>query len=237
MMMCCSITAGTQGLLTFIAVKEGFKAIHQEKKSYSIEVEADSTITPEVKYIKLEQTEKDGYGIKEILYHNASCFTYNLSFPLNSRQGIIYNSKLKRFYESCGQYQKSLIQMYSLEEKKVYSRAHLPASVFGTFSNEFSYVGEGIAIVDDRLTVLTWKEKTCFVYRIEDKKFSFVERKPFHSSTGEGWGATTGLLPNSDTKVIFLSDGTCNILAVDPITLQEIARKCIIGNVVHRTGG
>ena len=79
-MMCCSITAGTQGFLSFllswyIAVKEGFKAIHQEKKSYSIEVEADSTITPEVKYIKLEQTEKDGYGIKEILYHNASCFT------------------------------------------------------------------------------------------------------------------------------------------------------------------
>ena len=218
-------------------MREGFQTIHQEKKPYSIQVEVDSTITPEVKYIKLEQTEKDGYGIKEILYHNASCFTYYLIFLLNGRQGLIYNSKLKRFYESCGQYQQSLIQMYSLEEKKVYSRVHLPASVFGTFFNEFSYVGEGIVLVDDRLTVLTWKEKTSFIYRIEDKKFSFVERKPFHSSNGEGWGATAGLLPNSDTKVIFLSDGTCNILAVDPITLQEIARKCIIDKSTPSSSG
>jgi len=118
--------------------------------------------------------------------------------------------------------------MYSLEEKKVYSRVHLPNTVFGMFNQQFSYVGEGIAIVDDQLTVLTWKEKTSFIYRVEDKKFSFVERKPFHSSNGEGWGATTGLLPNSDTTVIFVSDGTCNILAVDPTTLQEVSRKCIV---------
>ena len=95
-------------------------------------------------------------------------------------------------------------------------------------TKELSYIGEGIAIVNDQLTVLTWREKTSFVYRIEDKKFSFIERKPFHSSNGEGWGATTGALQNSDDNVIFLSDGTCNILAVNPITLQEIARKCIV---------
>ena len=82
-------------------------------------------------YHLFSETRNAGYGIKEVLYHNSSCFTLGSMGLLTSRQGLVYDAEQERFIESCGQYGESLIQMYSLKQRKVFSRVHLPKEVFG----------------------------------------------------------------------------------------------------------
>ena len=50
---------------------------------------------------------------------------------MKRRQGLVYDAEEDRFVESCGQYGESFIQMYSLKQRKVFSRVHLPGDVFG----------------------------------------------------------------------------------------------------------
>lgn len=87
--------------------------------------------SPSPSYLLFSETRNAGYGIKEVLYHNSSCFTFGSMEWFLSRQGLVYDAKKERFIESCGQYGESLIQMYSLKQKKVFSRVHLPREVFG----------------------------------------------------------------------------------------------------------
>ena len=92
--------------------------------------------SPSPSYLLFSETRNAGYGIKEVLYHNSSCFTFGSMKWFLSRQGLVYDAEKERFIESCGQYGESLIQMYSLKQKKVFSRVHLPREVFGfTFIN------------------------------------------------------------------------------------------------------
>lgn len=37
-----------------------------------------------------------------------------------------------------------------------------------------------------------------------------------------------GYLPNSETPVFYVSDGSCNVMAFNPSTLEEMERKCIV---------
>ena len=39
------------------------------------DIQADGQVSSAWSYIHLKQTQENGYGIKEILYHNSSCFT------------------------------------------------------------------------------------------------------------------------------------------------------------------
>ena len=47
------------------------------------------------------------------------------------------------------------------------------------------YFAEGIAAVDDKLSMLTWRERACLVY---DKAFKQVDEFRYR---GEGWGSRT----------------------------------------------
>ena len=48
--------------------------IHVDQAN-TAEIHANGQVSQDRSFIHLKQTEGDGYGIKEILYHNSSCFT------------------------------------------------------------------------------------------------------------------------------------------------------------------
>ncbi|MBQ9800042.1 MAG: glutaminyl-peptide cyclotransferase, partial [Thermoguttaceae bacterium] len=74
------------------------------------------------------------------------------------------------------------------------------------------YFAEGIAVVDDRIFALTWRERACLVF---DKK-TFEKIDEFRYS-GEGWG----LAFDATTKTLAMSDGTSKIRVLDPKTFRQ----------------
>lgn len=49
----------------------------------------------------------------------------------HSSQGLLYDASSEVFIESCGEYNRSMIQIYSLEKHKVYSKQRIPGEFFG----------------------------------------------------------------------------------------------------------
>lgn len=74
-----------------------------------------------------------------------------------------------------------------------------------------SKFGEGIAILNDQIYQLTWKNQQCFVYDVQ----TFQLKKEL-SYSGEGWGLC------SDGKQLIMSDGTERLTFRDPNTFQTI---------------
>jgi glutaminyl-peptide cyclotransferase len=71
------------------------------------------------------------------------------------------------------------------------------------------FFAEGLALVDDSLFQLTWRENVCFVY---DKKT--LQLKGRFQYPGEGWGLTY------DGTDLILSDGTNILRFYDPKTFR-----------------
>lgn len=94
-------------------------------------------------------------------------------------------------------------------------------------------LGEGIALFDDQLVAFTWRERIQFLYSVEGNRMVLQRRLPLSTSTGEGWGATAGVLDGK--QVVFVSDGSCFIQVWDatsvkethPPSFREVRRKCI----------
>ncbi len=57
-------------------------------------------------------------------------------------------------YESTGLYKESTVQIIHPDSGQVIKKVYLPDTFFG----------EGLAVHDDKVYVLTWKEKTLFIY-------------------------------------------------------------------------
>lgn len=73
------------------------------------------------------------------------------------------------------------------------------------------YFGEGITILNNKIYQLTWREKTGFVYDLNDFKLL----KQFTYS-GEGWGLT------NDATNLILSDGTHIIRFINPENFETV---------------
>ena len=121
--------------------------------------------------------------------HNPSSYTQGLEF---------YKGEL---YEGTGQYNKSKLLKVSLENGK-FERQH---------AIEGNFFGEGITILNDKVYQLTWKEKTCFVYDVND----FTEEKRLGYGT-EGWGLC------NDGEYIIMSDGSQRITFRNPETFEVV---------------
>jgi len=70
---------------------------------------------------------------------------------------------------------------------------------------------EGLALLQDKLYQLTWRENTGFVYDAS----TFEQLRTFNYQT-EGWGLTT------DGSALILSDGTNTLYWLDPGTMQVV---------------
>ena len=122
-------------------------------------------------------------------------YTQGLVFEVDAETGR------EILYESGGQYGKSILRKIDLETGKILQEYR--------FSKR--YFAEGIAVVDDRIFVLTWRERACFVF---DKK-TFEKLDEFRYS-GEGWG----LAFDGATETLVMSDGTSKIRVLAPKTFR-----------------
>jgi glutamine cyclotransferase len=73
------------------------------------------------------------------------------------------------------------------------------------------YFGEGIAILNNKIYQLTWKNHTGFIYDL--KNFNKIGEFRYNH---EGWGITT------DNKNLIVSDGTSKIRFLDTLSLQSV---------------
>jgi glutamine cyclotransferase len=108
------------------------------------------------------------------------------------------------FYESSGLYNVSMLVSYPIAE---------PVSTWAKHSTPFSkkkmiperYFAEGLALHNDKLYLLTWREQTLLIY----DKATFNYLKSMHYE-GEGWGLT------SDGKQLIRSDGSDSLYFHNP---------------------
>ena len=79
--------------------------------------------------------------------------------------------------------------------------------------------GEGLALVGDHLIQLTWKSKAGFVY--DRGSFELLRRFTYDT---EGWGLTY------DGKMLILSDGSSELVFLDPDTFAPLRRLPVTMN-------
>lgn len=114
-------------------------------------------------------------------------------------QGLVLDEGL--FYESTGRYGESTLRAVDPATGEVEQQIDLPEE----------YFGEGLALVDDRLIQLTWKESTALVYDAE----TFEQVSTFEYE-GEGWGLCY------DGEWLYMTDGTPFIDLRDPETFELV---------------
>jgi glutamine cyclotransferase len=130
--------------------------------------------------------------------------------PTLFTQGLLVDGD--HFYESSGLYNQSLLVTYPIAE---------PASTWAKISAPFTkkqavparYFAEGLALLGDKLYLLTWQEQTLLIY---DKATLTYEKSI--SYKGEGWGLT------SDGKQLIRSDGSETLYFHNPDDFAVIKR-------------
>jgi glutaminyl-peptide cyclotransferase len=132
-----------------------------------------------------------GYKVVKSYAHDRRSFTQGFEF----RAGVLY--------ESTGREGMSWIRKWKLDTGEVLQQVDLSPQ----------YFGEGITVLNQRITQLTYKTETGFVY----DQTSFKQLRQFNYP-GEGWGLT-----NDGTR-IFMSDGSAQIRMWDANTLKETGR-------------
>ena len=114
-----------------------------------------------------------------------------------------------RIYESTGRHGFSELRKVDLVTGRVIQRRVLDPQ----------YFGEGITILQNKVFQLTWKSGKGFVYDLN----SFALDREFKIS-GEGWGLS------NDGNNLLLSNGSNQILFLDPQTLQVLKRVSVTLN-------
>jgi len=121
--------------------------------------------------------------------HDPSAFTQGLA---------IANNEL---YESTGLYGYSRLRVVDLKNGDVLSSFSLPATFFA----------EGLAILDQEVIQLTWREQQALIYQ---RKPLQLLSKLFYA--GEGWGLCR------EKNTVWMSDGTSTLTQRDPKTFQVL---------------
>ncbi len=116
-------------------------------------------------------------------------------------QGLLYHQGV--LYESTGLYGESTVRRVDLATGNVIASTKLPPRAFG----------EGLALWNDRLIQLTWREQTAFVFNLET--LEFVGQHEYHT---EGWGLTF------DGTNLLLSDGSDTLYFHSPEDFSVVRR-------------
>lgn len=116
-------------------------------------------------------------------------------------QGLIFHNGF--LYESTGLRGESTLRKVKLETGEVLQKHSLKPKLFG----------EGLAIWQKQLVQLTWHAGVAFIYEMADFKVASA-----FAYSGEGWGLTT------DKDGFILSNGSADLLFLDPKTFREVKR-------------
>jgi glutaminyl-peptide cyclotransferase len=130
-----------------------------------------------------------GYEIIKTYPHDGNAFTQGLFF----HDGFLY--------ESTGEKGESTVRKVELATGKVLQKWDLPPDEFG----------EGIALLGDKIYMVTWQDNVGRVFDLNDfkvlREFTYI---------GEGWGLTT------DGTNLIMSQGTHVLKMLDPETLKQV---------------
>ena len=137
------------------------------------------------------QTPQYSYRVVHAYPHDPRAFTEGLEY----RAGFLY--------ESTGIKGQSWLRKEKLETGQVLQQIDIDPQ----------YFGEGITILNQQITQLTWQTEVGFVY----DQASFRLKRTFNYP-GEGWSLT------NDGTNIYMDDGTSQIRVWDPYTLTEKRR-------------
>jgi len=99
-----------------------------------------------------------------------------------------------RLYVSSGLYGRSMVRVYDFPSLELIQSIPVDPRIFA----------EGLTIIDDRLVLLSWRERVMLVYQLPDMTLIGQSALP-----GQGWGAThTG-------SVMWFSDGSDRLFSAD----------------------
>jgi glutamine cyclotransferase len=132
-----------------------------------------------------------GYQVVKTYPHDPNAYCQGLTID----NGILY--------EGTGTYGRSSLRRVDLESGKVLQILQLDAQLFG----------EGIAVWNDRIVQLTWRNQVGFVY---DKQS--LKRESSFRYASEGWGLT------HDGRHLIMSDGSAMLCFLDPETFKVVRR-------------
>ncbi len=141
-------------------------------------------------------------------------YTYTIlrDFPHNRKfftQGLeFYNGYL---YEGTGEYGQSGLYKLNLNTGNILMQHKLPEK----------YFGEGITILNEKIYQLTYREQKGFVYDLN----SFAVIDSFTYRSQEGWGLT------NDGKYLIMSNGTHELIWIDPVDYSEIKIIDVVNNM------
>ena len=119
-------------------------------------------------------------------------------------QGLVWDEG--EIYEGTGIYGRSSLRLVDLETGQVKQQHNYTEG----------YFAEGIAVFQDRIYQLTWKNKEVFLF--DKEKFSLLAS---WSYPREGWGLT------HNGKELIASDGSAFLYFLDPETL-EVSRHILV---------
>ncbi|XP_042037263.1 glutaminyl-peptide cyclotransferase-like isoform X1 [Salvia splendens] len=129
-------------------------------------------------------------------------------------QGLLYAGN-DALFESTGLYGHSSVRKVAIPTGKVEAIHKM----------DYSYFGEGLTLLDDRLFQVNWMTKTGFIYDRNNlsKVSTFINRMK------DGWGLA------ADGQVLFGSDGTSTLYQIDPQTMLVIRNHTVKykGDEVH----
>lgn len=132
---------------------------------------------------------RQGYRVLQTLPHDRGAFT----------QGLVVHDG--HFLESTGQYGFSSLRRVSIRNGVVKQKESVDAR----------YFGEGIAVLQGRVYMLTWLNQKGFIY--DAKTLKQVDE---FSYSGEGWGLAT------DGNSLYMSNGTSTISVHAPAGFRHI---------------
>ncbi len=141
-----------------------------------------------------EEPSEWSYRLIETYPHDAKSYT----------QGLIYHNQW--LYESAGRYGMSDIRKVQLRDGAVVKKTKMADDFFA----------EGLALVDDKLFQLTWREKQVLVY-----DFNTLEKKEtlgYNVGNGEGWGLCY------DGEHLIFSDGSADLFFLNPADWSVIRK-------------
>lgn len=173
--------------LGWLACHEQAAAKHDVRPAPTPPATSSQAATPQNPPVKpppsTPATPIDGYEIVHAYPHDARSFT----------QGLVFDAG--KLLESQGEYGASSLRLVELDTGVVQKRLPIDPR----------YFAEGLAVLKGLVYQLTWKEKTGFVYALDDLR----PLGSFHYDS-EGWGLTT------DGTSLILSDGTDVLRFIEP---------------------
>lgn len=131
---------------------------------------------------RLEAVPEYGYRVVSKVRFDRQNFTQGLE---------IHESRL---YVSSGLYGQSMVRAYDFPSLDLLREVPVDRRIFA----------EGLTVIDDRLILLSWRERVMLVYDLPDLSFVGQSALP-----GQGWGAT------HSGSVLWFSDGTDRLYSAD----------------------